>query len=205
MKPCGKQDQYAAAYGGLNCFEFMTDGDVFVQRILVPEEFYNNLSERLMLFYTGIQRSSADVLQQQTANLMGDEERAKIYREMVEQAKELNLELIAGNWEAIGEYLHLGWAKKRLLADEISTPEIDDWYEMARLCGAVGGKLSGAGGGGFLLLYAEPRHHAKIETVLPLRSVMRADESRPSLPREDILANAPAPEDGCFRVPAVLE
>lgn len=167
-KPIGKQDQYAAAYGGLNYFIFTKKG-VEVKRIPLFEDAYNFLNERLMLFYTGITRKSSGILQQQTANLMANGEKEKIYKEMAEDALVLYNKLVyEQDYSAIGEYLHYGWEKKKLLADEITSSNIDDWYDMARLSGAVGGKICGAGGGGFLLLYAEPKYHKQIETVLPL-------------------------------------
>jgi D-glycero-alpha-D-manno-heptose-7-phosphate kinase len=149
-KPIGVQDQYIAALGGLRYIEFGTDGRVRSQPLEIDAATRRRLSESLTLFYTGTPRRADTILAEQRGNIpnrLGDLRRM---RDMALTAKE---QLLAGNPEALGHLLHESWQLKKRLASRISNGEIDGLYERARRAGALGGKITGAGGGGFLLLY----------------------------------------------------
>ena len=166
-QPVGKQDQYIAAYGGLRHIQFNPDGSVFVDPLVMEPSIREAIQSHLLLLYTGITRPSAEVLEEQRERIAGEgSERASV-RRMVELAGELRAALDAGETDSFGELLHAGWVEKRTLASGITNPTVDEWYERARGHGALGGKLLGAGGGGFLLLYAHPKHHRDILEALP--------------------------------------
>lgn len=166
-KPIGKQDQYAAAYGGLQYFQFNPDGSVFADPVVCPEGTRTRLQDSLLLMYTGLTRSADNILKEQSANTVSDSARRAGLREMKSQADALREILCRGDLDAMGELLHEGWCLKRTLASGISNPQIDDWYATALKRGAKGGKLLGAGGGGFLLFYAHPELHPQIVEALP--------------------------------------
>lgn len=170
-KTIGKQDQYAAAYGGLNYIEFNQDGTVRVKNIELTEKLRKDLEDNLMLFYTGITRKSSDILTEQDKknsdvnNIIG-------LREMHNMAKKLAADFTNGDISNLGEVLHECWMIKKGLASGITSPGIDTNYSMARNLGASGGKLLGAGGGGFLLLCVPREKHKHLEEyMLPLRRV----------------------------------
>jgi D-glycero-alpha-D-manno-heptose-7-phosphate kinase len=165
-KPIGKQDQYIAAFGGLQYIQFNPDGTVFVDPVICKNSTKLELEENLLMLYTGITRSADGILQEQSKNTSAADKR-KSLRAMKQQADELRKALESDDLEAFGELLHEGWMLKRTLASGISNPQIDDWYESARKHGAKGGKLLGAGGGGFLLFYAEQQYHRDICLALP--------------------------------------
>ena len=168
----GKQDQYAAAYGGLQFFQFNPDGTVFVDPIICKPETRRCLSDRLLMLYTGLTRSAPDILEVQAANINGSAEKRASLGKMVDLAHNLRLALQNDDLAAFGEVLNEGWERKRTLAREISNSQIDEWYARARAAGAAGGKLLGAGGGGFLLIYADEDRHPAIRAALSeLRSV----------------------------------
>jgi D-glycero-alpha-D-manno-heptose-7-phosphate kinase len=160
-EPIGKQDQYAAAYGGVNLIEFERHGGVIVQPLLLPTATAAELQSNLMLFFTGSQRDARAVLAQQLTALESDEATFGRLQGMVELAYEMRDLLLAGDLDAFGKALHRGWEMKRGISAMISTSAIDQVYERALLAGALGGKIAGAGGGGFLVLYcpkaAQPR------------------------------------------------
>ncbi|MFN9212930.1 MAG: GHMP kinase [Betaproteobacteria bacterium] len=171
-EPIGKQDQYAVAYGGFNLIEFFPDDAVKVSPVICPAATLDKVQQRLLVLYTGITRSASGVLQAQSAALRSDENKHATLRKMVSLAYGLRDELQRGNAAAMGEILHENWELKKTLAGGISSAEIDGWYARARAAGAVGGKLLGAGGGGFLLFDAPPERHEAIAHALPeLRSV----------------------------------
>lgn len=149
-KPVGIQDQYIAAYGGLCFMEFLTDGQVLIQKIELSADQKRYLNERLLLFFTGVTRSSETILDEQTKNI---DDRSNVLREMKNIAYTVRDEVQAGNLDAIGEALNISWQLKKQLASKISNSKIDEIYESARRAGAIGGKITGAGGGGFLILY----------------------------------------------------
>jgi len=164
--PIGKQDQYIAAYGGLKHIQFNPNGDIFVNPIICHPETKAKLQTGLLLFYTGITRLAGDVLQEQQANA-GNSEQWLALRAMTGLAQELRELLCQNNPNCFGEILHQGWLEKKTLASGISNGQIDEWYERARKHGAIGGKVLGAGGGGFLLLYAPIGRHREIAQALP--------------------------------------
>ncbi len=166
-KPIGKQDQYIAAYGGLKATQFNPDGSVFVDPIICDRRTREALQAGLLLFYTGLTRSADAILQEQKANTESDAARRQALRRMVQLAADLRDALCRNDLRSFGEVLHEGWLEKKKLAAGISNPAIDHWYEEARRQGAIGGKISGAGGGGFLLLYAPPERHKAIIRALP--------------------------------------
>lgn len=165
--PIGKQDQYIAAYGGLQFIQFNPDESVFVDPVICRPETRQTLQQRLLMMYTGATRQTADVLREQRANTERNEAMRRNLREMVALAHDLRAALAANDLTAFGEILHEGWMRKRTLASAVSTPQIDEWYERARAAGALGGKILGAGGGGFLLLYAPEERHEAIRQALP--------------------------------------
>ena len=165
-EPIGKQDQYAAAFGGLNYIEFQKDGSVEVAPIALPRAARENLDRHFLMFYTGITRSASGILAGQSKALADEGKKAEAMHKMVAYATELRDELWKGNLDAMGRILHENWLLKRTLTAGISSGEIDGWYDRAMKAGALGGKLLGAGGGGFLLFYAPPEKHASIAAAL---------------------------------------
>ena len=162
--PIGKQDQYAAAFGGMNYICFNPDETVNVDPVKCSVETLRELEERTLLFYTENQRSANDILAQQSAKI--DQQRDHL-RRMRDLAGEMRLALSdPGDLDVVEEILHAGWALKRSLGFGISNPQIDTWYDTARRAGASAGKLLGAGGGGFLLLMAPPERHGAIREAL---------------------------------------
>ena len=172
LEPIGKQDQYATAYGGLNYIRFNADGSVHVDPIIMPKEKHQALSEHLLMFYTGITRKASTILAEQKKNVSDDADRFKTMCTIRDQADELRQELAQGRIEAVGRLMHQGWLLKKQMASGISSPQLDDIYSRAIAAGAKGGKLLGAGGGGFFLFYCEPaRRSALISALSDLRHV----------------------------------
>jgi D-glycero-alpha-D-manno-heptose-7-phosphate kinase len=166
-KPIGKQDQYIAAYGGLQHIQFNSDESVFVDPIICNREVKNRLQANLLLLYTGMTRSADSILREQDANTQNDEERRALLRTMVRLASDMRASLCDNDLNGFGETLHQGWMAKKKLAFGISDERIDQWYETARQHGAVGGKILGAGGGGFLLLYVPKERQPAVIRALP--------------------------------------
>ena len=166
-KPIGKQDQYIAAYGGLQHIQFNPDESVFVDPVICNPETKKKLQKRLLLLYTGLTRSAEEILREQKANTESNEEKQWALRVMTRLAQELREALCRNDLDYFGEVLYQGWLEKKKLASKISNSRIDEWYERARQHGAIGGKITGAGGGGFLLLYAPPERHKEIVRALP--------------------------------------
>jgi D-glycero-alpha-D-manno-heptose-7-phosphate kinase len=165
-KPIGRQDQYAAAVGGLNLIEFLPNGGgVQVEPLVCPRGTIPRIHRSLMLFFTGRQRSSADVLHKQ-GEAIRNGRAVRALESMRDLAYELRERLNAGETDALGETLHKNWELKRSLVDGVSTSDIDDWYAAAMDAGASGGKLLGAGAGGFLLVCASPEKHAGVRAAL---------------------------------------
>jgi D-glycero-alpha-D-manno-heptose-7-phosphate kinase len=165
-EPIGKQDQYAAAFGGLNFIQFHPDDSVSVEPILCKKETLRQLQEQTIVFYTGITRSASAILQHQQSAVASEKKKQKVMRRMVELAHELKRELQSNRVVAFGEIVHEGWMLKKSLTNGISTGVIDDWYAKARKAGAIGGKLLGAGAGGFLVFCAAPEKHDAIARSL---------------------------------------
>lgn len=167
--PIGKQDQYAAAHGGLNYFQFNADESVTYQRINLSDSDLHNMNRKLMLFYTGITRSADDVLKEQKKNTVSKIDSLNF---MKTQSQQMFDELTNNGFnDKFGIALHDGWMQKRELAGSISNPVIGDLYEKALSAGAVGGKLLGAGGGGFLLFYCDENNQENVRKALNLRQI----------------------------------
>lgn len=170
-KPIGKQDQYAVAYGGLNQFIFNQDGTVTIPQKKFPftDEMKKKMEDHMLLFWTGIIRPSRQILEEQSK--INELEKIESLKAMSAIARSLARDLFNGNLERIGIVLHQNWLLKRSLVDGISNPQIDRWYEKAMRAGAQGGKICGAGAGGFLFFWADPECHMDIKTALGLRHI----------------------------------
>jgi D-glycero-alpha-D-manno-heptose-7-phosphate kinase len=164
--PIGKQDQYAAAMGGLNFIRFNPDDTVDVEPVLMPAGARAQVQGSLMMFYTGMTRSASNLLQVQADNLATDADKRRATGRLARMAEELRDELMLGNAAALGESLHEGWMLKKSLAAGISSGFLDDAYSAARSAGAVGGKLLGAGGGGFFLFWVADDRRAAVRAAL---------------------------------------
>jgi D-glycero-alpha-D-manno-heptose-7-phosphate kinase len=164
-EPIGKQDQYAAAYGGLNFITFHPDEKVTVEKVVIPPKKAEKLEKNLLLFYTGDVRSAKDILSEQKKNSESGKTQ-KNTEKLTHLARTLKEELEKGNIHAMGEILHQAWTYKKEMATKISNPRIDEIYTLAREHGALGGKLLGAGGGGFLLFYAPREIQPELRSAL---------------------------------------
>lgn len=162
-QPIGKQDQYAAAYGGFNYIQFNKDENVFVDPIICERETKERLNKKLLLFYTGIERFSSDILEEQRGNIDNNN---KFLDEMVNLSEILRESIINNGSNTVGKLLHQSWEYKKQLASKITNSIIDEYYERARNAGAIGGKILGAGGGGFLLFYCEEKYQAEVRDAL---------------------------------------
>jgi D-glycero-alpha-D-manno-heptose-7-phosphate kinase len=165
-EPIGKQDQYAAAYGGFNLIEFCPDESVVVSPLICDSRTVKELERSTLLFYTGITRSATELLKQQSEDIANDETKHRTLVKMVQLAYDLRDELQNNNVNAFGEILHENWMLKKSITSGISTSFIDDWYDTARKAGATGGKILGAGAGGFLMLFAPHQEHERIKVAL---------------------------------------
>lgn len=161
--PIGKQDQYAGAYGGFNYIRFNKDESVFVEPIICSKETKNALAKNLLLFYTGINSRSDTILAEQKSKTPDN---LPILNKMVELSMELKQALNNNDLTEFGNILHKGWICKQKLATNITNPIINDYYEKARGAGAIGGKILGSGGGGFLLLYCQEKYQNKVRKAL---------------------------------------
>jgi D-glycero-alpha-D-manno-heptose-7-phosphate kinase len=171
-EPIGKQDQYAAAFGGFNLLEFNADDTVVVSPVMCKPATVKAIEQQLLVLYTGITRSSSTVLKEQSEELLVNAEKKSAMNRMVRLCYQFLKEIQNNNLASFGEILHEGWMLKRSITDRVSTSEIDDWYKIARAHGAVGGKILGAGAGGFLALFAPQDRHAAICHALPrLRAI----------------------------------
>lgn len=162
-KPIGIQDQYIAAYGNLRFFEFLPNGQVKVEKLRLHPEFRRALNDCFLLFFTGINRRADTVLTEQKNNIKA---RMPILREIKQMAYQAKKDLEIGDFNAFGSLLHQSWELKKRMAGQISNGTIDELYDTARRAGAIGGKITGAGGGGFLLLYAPYEKHRDIRKAL---------------------------------------
>ncbi len=165
-EPIGKQDQYAAAYGGLNFIEFNSDESVVATPLTLPKETIIQLENSLLLFYTGEQRRTGEILEDQRKKVEHSPKKLEAMDRMVELAYEMRDCLIAGDLGGFARVLHENWQLKRSLSSKISHGTIDKYYDRALEYGARGGKLLGAGGGGFLLFYCEPENQEKLRRAL---------------------------------------
>lgn len=165
-EPIGKQDQYAVACGGFNYIRFNADESVLVEPILMSPEHRGRLQSRLMLFYTGITRNARTILAEQRRNTEDDRSKVDALATMLAMTESLRAEFAHGNIAALGPMLHESWMLKRKLASGISSADLDAIYDTARGAGAVGGKLLGAGGGGFFLFDVPEERQEGVATAL---------------------------------------
>ena len=163
-EPGGKQDQYMAALGGLQLLEFKKDETVVPTPIIMSEDSREKLQKHLLLLYTGIQRRSALIHTKQTAEVG---KHVAVYDKMVKITYEMFGDLTKNRWAMTGKYLHENWILKKTLSNAITDGKIDGYYERALAHGAEGGKLVGAGGGGFLMFFAKPEMQNSIMEALP--------------------------------------
>jgi D-glycero-alpha-D-manno-heptose-7-phosphate kinase len=171
-EPIGKQDQYLAAFGGLTCLTFEKNGDVLVEPLKITNETLDQLETNLLMFYTGIQRSASNILSEQDTKSRQDDQEML---DNLHQIKEIGIQtrnyLEKNQVDMLGELLHVHWETKKKRSQSMSDPFIDECYELARKNGAIGGKLIGAGGGGFFMFYCRNSNHSKprlIETMQKL-------------------------------------
>jgi D-glycero-alpha-D-manno-heptose-7-phosphate kinase len=171
-KHVGKQDEYAAAFGGLNFISFHPEGTTEVEPIDLPPSVLTELQRNLMLFFTGSSHDSWTILQEQESssrNPMGAAVEA--LHEVKALGIRMRIALQRRDIRELGQLLHEGWQAKRRISNKISTPRIDELYNLARENGALGGKITGAGGGGFLLLYCEPEYQADVRDAMLFQNV----------------------------------
>lgn len=163
-EPIGKQDQYAAAYGGLQHIQFNPDESVYVDPVICTKETKKMLSNNLLLFYTGITRKSSKILREQKNNTKAKLNYLRAIRDLSYRIRDI---LIRGtDLDEFGGVLHQNWLLKKQLVDSISNDKIDEYYRKARDAGASGGKILGAGGGGFLVLCCEEQRQKKVREIL---------------------------------------
>jgi D-glycero-alpha-D-manno-heptose-7-phosphate kinase len=162
-KPIGVQDQYIAAYGGQRFIEFCKDGHVEVNRLAIDENLKRRLNQNLMLFFTGVTRKAESVLREQRQNIPV---RQEVLAEMKQLALKADKCLRAGKLDDFGLLLHEGWLLKKQMSNRISNGAIDELYQKARNAGALGGKITGAGGGGYLLLYCTHQYQDDVRAAL---------------------------------------
>jgi len=162
-KPIGIQDQYIAAYGGLRFFEFKPDGQVKTEKVHISVDARRALNDNFLLFFTGVGRQSSAILKEQKNNIKDRSSELREIKYMAYQAREY---IETENFDALGDLMHQSWELKKRLAGTISNSQINDLYDAARSAGAIGGKIAGAGGGGFLLLYVPYERQDKVRAVL---------------------------------------
>jgi len=165
-EPIGKQDQYGCAIGGLKLIKFNTDDSVEIKPIFLQQEKLKKLEDNLLLFYTNITREASTILKEQEINTTSNLTTKDNLKSMSKLTLELYNDLQSNNIESIGYYLNESWLKKRELASKITNPELDFIYKKAIENGALGGKLLGAGGGGFFLFYVEKENQSKLRSAL---------------------------------------
>ena len=160
----GSQDQALAAYGGLNHISFLPNGEISVRPLTLAGERVADFNDHLMLFYTGIKRTASDVAKDYVSDIDKKKAQLRILRQLVDEG----LSVLTGgkNLSAFGDLLHEAWQIKRSLSDKTTNAEVDSVYDKARNAGAIGGKLTGAGGGGFMLLCVPPDAHESVKKAL---------------------------------------
>jgi D-glycero-alpha-D-manno-heptose-7-phosphate kinase len=172
-RPVGKQDQYIAAYGGITCFDFDKSGEVRAEPLACSQSTLHELEDHLLLFFTGFSRSASDILKDQDQRTkQADTSMVDNLHYVKELGRRSRAALESGNPALFGEIMHEHWDRKRKRSSGMSNPKIDQWYELGRKAGAIGGKLVGAGGGGFLMFYApEPNRVRTAMTEAGLEEV----------------------------------
>ena len=161
-EPIGKQDQYIAAFGGITCFTFKRDDTVVSQPLALSMDTMFDLEDNLLLFFTGFSRSAGSILKDQnTRTQQSDADMLRNLHYVKELGRKSREALESGNAARFGELMHEHWLHKKKRSGGMSNPDIDAWYDLGISNGAVGGKLVGAGGGGFLLFYAHDRNRLR--------------------------------------------
>lgn len=159
----GKQDQYAAAFGGFNFMEFYNNDKVIVNPLRIKSEIINELQFNLLLYYTGTSRLSSQIIEAQITGVKQNREKSvEAMHKLKEQAILMKEAILKGKLDKIGEILDFGWQYKKQMAEGITNPVIDEIYEVAKKSGATGGKISGAGGGGFMMFYCPGNSRYKV-------------------------------------------
>jgi D-glycero-alpha-D-manno-heptose-7-phosphate kinase len=157
-EPIGKQDQYIASFGGITCFQFLPEGRVEVAPLRLTSETLYNLEDNLLLFFTGYTRSASEILKDQDTRSRASDPEITAHLHFIKQlGYDSKDALERGDLPRFAELMHVHWEHKKTRHGNMSNPRIDEWYELARGHGALGGKLIGAGGGGFLLFYTEEK------------------------------------------------
>ena len=171
-EPIGKQDQYISAYGGVSAMTFNPDGSVHVERLALRDEVIDELESNLVIYYSGVERSASAVLKEQAKTIVSNKDDAV---QRMHRIKALGHDtkkiLLSGQIDAYGEMLHEHWTNKRKLAANMADGSIDEHYEAARKAGAIGGKLMGAGGGGFFMFYVRAPERRRVHDVLAARGL----------------------------------
>jgi D-glycero-alpha-D-manno-heptose-7-phosphate kinase len=171
-EPIGKQDQYIAAYGGVSAMTFHPDGSVDVERLSLRDEVIDELESNLVIYYSGIERAAATVLNEQAKTIAANTDDAV---QRMHRIKALGHEtkriLVSGKTDTYGEMLHEHWTNKRALASNMADSTIDEHYDAARKAGAIGGKLMGAGGGGFFMFYVRAADRRRVHDALAARGL----------------------------------
>ena len=160
----GSQDQTLAAYGGFNHVNFNQNGDVSVRPVIMSADSMHHFNDHLMLFYTGIKRTAADVADSYVPNIEDKKRQLRIMKDLVEEALSVLGKGI--NFNEFGSLLHEAWQAKRSLSARVSNNQVDEMYEVALAAGALGGKITGAGGGGFMLLFVPPESQKRVREAL---------------------------------------
>lgn len=160
----GSQDQMSAAHGGFNIIEFSTTGEISIRPMTLTQERIEELNSHLMLFYTGIIRTASNVAESYVNNIENRKQQLRIMNDLLEES--VNVLNNGKDITGFGELLHEAWQAKRSLSKKVSNSNIDEIYNMARSAGAIGGKLTGAGGGGFMLLFVPPEKQMKVREKL---------------------------------------
>jgi len=161
----GSQDQVFAAHGGFNVVEFLQNGEIFVEPIIMTSERLKAFGSRLMLFFTGLSRTASDIASDKIKNIPNNSQSLSRMKNLVDEAYKIIISP-KRNLSEFGELMNETWELKKNLSDKISNPKIEEMHETAMQNGAIGGKLCGAGGGGFMLLYVEPDNQQKVKDVL---------------------------------------
>ena len=167
-KPVGKQDQYAAAFGGIIALEIDRTGKVVVERLDLEKEFLAELQHRLMIFYTNIQRDASEILAEQQTQILKKDQHHSL--EAMHKIKSIGLDikeaLQKGDIDSLGTLFHEHWLEKKRISSKMSSSKIDEWYDLARNNGAIGGKVMGAGGGGFFVFCCEQGKRKHLRATL---------------------------------------
>ena len=161
----GSQDQVFAAHGGFNLVEFLQNGEIFVEPIIITSERLKTFEDRLMLFFTGLSRIASDIASDKIKNIPSNGQYLSRMKNLVDEAYKIIISPNR-NLSEFGKLMNETWELKKNLSDKISNPQIEEMHEAAMQNGAIGGKLCGAGGGGFMLLYVEPDNQQKVKDVL---------------------------------------